>query len=124
MSETRHVWYPLRAKTRTAAASSSSRLDSARLRLDELIRSGRQLVVTVGDAAGGMRRPAQRYLPVRDRDVRMVVRLLGDFCHSADEGDRVRKGGELEGSLECTLGINPIGRKLHSSTKYPFSLGS
>src|SRR5437868_10188705 len=107
MSETRHVWYPLRAKTRTAAASSSFRLDSTRLRHDELIRSGRQLVVALCEAAGGMRRPAQRYLFVRDGDVRMVVRLFGHSCHPADECDRVRERGQLERPLETTVGMNP-----------------
>ena len=44
--------------------------------------------------------------------------------HPAHECDRLGERGELEGPLERTLGINPTVRKLHSSTKYPFSLGS
>ena len=55
----------------------------------------------------------------------MVVRLLRQVGHAVDERDRVAEGGELERSLERAAGQSNVAVwELHSSTKYPFSLGS
>ncbi len=63
-------------RARVRARAVFFRQAAARFR-DELVGAARELVIPVGDPAGGMRRPAERYLPVGDRDVRMVSRLLG-----------------------------------------------
>ena len=59
-----------------------------------------QLAVTVRDAAGRVRPPAQDDARVANRDIGMVVLALGDAGHTAYERKRLRKAGELEFPLE------------------------
>ena len=66
----------------------------------ELGRAARQVLVALGDAALGVRRPAERHLLVRDADVRMVVLRLGELRDAVDEGDRLRERRQLERPLE------------------------
>src|SRR5690348_8965041 len=65
-----------------------------------------------------MRRPAERYLPVGDRDVRVVVLRLRELCDPVDERDRLRERGKLHGFLERAASFNPIGHELHITIDY------
>ena len=67
---------------------------------EQLVGAGGELAVAVRDAAGGMRRPADRDAAIADRDVGMVVLGLREVGEPADEVDRLAEPVELHRPLE------------------------
>lgn len=74
---------------------------------EQLVGAGGELAVAVGDAARGVRRPADRDVAVADRDVGMVVLGLREVGKPSDESDRVAEPVELERPLEGTVPLHP-----------------
>ncbi len=74
---------------------------------EQLVRAGGELAVAVRDAAGGVRRPADRDAAVADRDVGMVVLGLREVGEPVDESDRVSESVELERPLEGSVALHP-----------------
>ena len=74
-----------RRQPRRAARSWSSRPTPARRALGLL----GELAVAVGDAARGVRPPAERHAVVVDRDVGVVVLGLGQLTHAVHERERI-----------------------------------
>src|SRR6185312_6816772 len=80
---------------------------AARVNSEQLVRAGGELAVAVGDAAGGVRRPADRDAAVADRDVGVVVLGLREVGEPVDESDRLAEPVELERPLEGTVALHP-----------------
>ncbi len=74
---------------------------------DQLVRAGRELAVAVGDAAGGVRRPADRDPAVADRDVGVVVLGLREVGEPVDEADRIAEPFEVHRPLERPVPLDP-----------------
>ena len=85
---------------------------------EQLVRAGGELAVAVGDASGGVRRPADRDAAVADRDVGVVVLGLREVGEPVDEPDRVAEPLELDRPLEATVALRPgsvLAHERHSS---------
>ena len=80
---------------------------------EQLVGAGGQLAVAVGDAAGGVRRPADDDTLVADRDVGMVVFRLGEIGEAVDERDRLPEPVEGELSLEGAVALHPVSTRGH-----------
>ena len=74
---------------------------------EQLVGAGGELAIPVGDAARGMRRPADRDAAVADRDVGMVVLGLREVGEPVDESDRVAESVELDRPLEGAVALHP-----------------
>jgi hypothetical protein len=74
---------------------------------DELARPGRELTVALGDPPGRVRPPAQRDPVVEELNVGMVVRCLGQFAYSVNEGQRLREVIESELALQRSVDLGP-----------------
>src|SRR4029453_16129320 len=61
--------------------------------------------------AGRVRPPAQRHVPVADRDVGVVVLRLRELADPIHECERLDEAGKLEGALERSVHLAPaLGR--------------
>jgi len=80
---------------------------------EQLVRAGGELAVAVGDAAGGVRRPADRDAAVADRDVGVVVLGLREVGEPVDESDCVAEPLELERPLEGIVALHPASVLAH-----------
>jgi phosphatidylglycerophosphate synthase len=74
---------------------------------EKLVGAGGELAVAVRDAAGGVRRPADRDAAVADRNVGMVVLGLREVGEPVDESDRIAESVELERPLEAAVTLHP-----------------
>ena len=74
---------------------------------EQLVGAGGELAVAVRDAAGGMRRPADRDAAIADRDVGVVVLGLREVGEPADEVDRLAEPVELHRPLEGVVALDP-----------------
>ena len=70
-------------------------------------RSSWQLTVALGDPSGRVRPPAQRDPVVEELNVGMVVRCLGQFAYSVNEGQRLREVIESELALQRSVDLGP-----------------
>ena len=82
---------------------------------EQLVGAGGELAVAVRDAAGGMRRPADRDAAIADRDVGVVVLGLREVGEPIDESDRVAEPLELERPLEGGVALDPVSVLAHDS---------
>ena len=80
---------------------------SSRSTLEERDGHGSELAVSLGHAAGGVRRPAHGDAPVPDVDVGMVILALGQLGEALDERDRRREALELELADESIVVLAP-----------------
>src|SRR6266851_4659556 len=81
--------------------------------LQQFVGSARELAVAVGDPAGGVRGPTERYPLVRDGHVRVMVLLLRKLGDPIHERDGVGKRGQLELALQGTVHLEPVRRGAH-----------
>lgn len=79
----------------------------------ELGRASGELTVAIGDSARCVRPPAERYVLVVDRDVRVVVLGLGELAHPIDEHERIPETSERERALERVVDLAPPIRDGH-----------
>ena len=80
---------------------------------DQLVGTGGQLAVAVGDAPGVVRRPADRDALVADRDVGVVVLRLREVGEPPDERDRIGEAVEDELPLESAVTLGPASVVAH-----------